>query len=115
MSTNWTKDDYERYLQRKNSPKRSNVQLQKLENADNPLLRDSTTKAKDDHEAGVSKENGVVEKGYRIDVVFLVSDKRRRDPTGMLETVADILIGAIGRFNQGDARRILGDTKSSQG
>jgi len=34
------------------------------------------------------------DKEYRISVTFLVSDKRRRDNPGMLETVCDAIIAA---------------------
>lgn len=42
-------------------------------------------------------------KRYAIRVVFRVSDNRRRDAFGMLETVADCLVRAVRRFNQGDS------------
>lgn len=44
---------------------------------------------------------------YHVRVVFLVSDRRKRDAFGMLETVADALIRAVRRFNSGSAVRQL--------
>ncbi len=45
---------------------------------------------------------------YSVRVVFLVSDRRRRDAFGMLETVADVLIRALRRLNPPDTGGKLG-------
>jgi len=45
---------------------------------------------------------------YRVAVVFRLSDRRRRDPTGMFETVADVLIRAVGRFMQSASDGVVG-------
>ena len=39
--------------------------------------------------------DGGVHRQFRVSVTFLVSDNRRRDPTGMLETIMDCLIHAV--------------------
>lgn len=55
------------------------------------------------HKPKGEEANAVPRKRYRVNVVFLVSDKRTRDAFGMLETVADCLVRAVRRFNQGDS------------
>lgn len=48
-------------------------------------------------------QNAVAGKRYFVSITFRVSDKRKRDAFGMLETVADCLVRAVRRFNQGDS------------
>lgn len=48
-------------------------------------------------------QDAVAGKRYFVSIIFRVSDKRKRDAFGMLETVADCLIRAVRRFNQGDS------------
>lgn len=56
-----------------------------------------------------SKEvDGERDGAYRIAVTFKVSDRRRRDPTGMYETVADVLIEAVRRFMEATSSRVMG-------
>lgn len=52
------------------------------------------------HKAGVPKVDGAGHRKYCFAVTFRVSNNRRRDPTGMLETLADVLVRAVRRFNQ---------------
>lgn len=52
--------------------------------------------------------------GYFLSVTFLVSDRRRRDPTGMFETIADVLVRALRRFNPRVAKGELGHSKSAK-
>ena len=54
---------------------------------------------------GCEVKNGENRKRYSVRVVFRVSDNRKRDAFGMLETIADAIIGAVGRFNQGGSGR----------
>lgn len=51
---------------------------------------------------GSEEKNGAPRKRYSVRTVFLVSDNRKRDAFGMLETVADALIGAVGRLHKGN-------------
>lgn len=76
-----------------------------------PKAGDSGSKDRKDENPDRAKSGAVDGKGhggYRLKVVFKLSDRRRRDPTGMLESVADILVRAVRRFREATADGILG-------
>src|SRR5688572_3095470 len=107
MFMRWTRDDLKNYEQR---TKRASVnpwagrspQLQKPEDSHSGQPHKKTPNP---DRTRHKRTNGSDGKRYRLRVIFRVSDQRRRDAFGMLETVADILIRAVRRFNPPDPMR----------
>lgn len=53
-------------------------------------------------------------KRFRITVDLLVSDNRRRDPDGAINTIMDCLVAAVRRLGEGDRRSGGASKKSPQ-
>lgn len=61
------------------------------------------------HRSKAQEADGRTGGRYHVSIVFMVSDRRKRDAFGMLETVADALVRAVRRFNSGNPMRNVGD------
>lgn len=68
-------------------------ELQKFKDAD---------KGQAHHKPKKAKAHGASHPSYRVTIVFLQSDKRRRDLDGQLSTVLDCLRNAVRRFSAMD-------------
>ena len=56
------------------------------------------------HSPKGKKTDDINRKRFRITVDLLVSDNRRRDPDGAINTIMDCLVTAIRRLSEGDRR-----------
>lgn len=83
-------------IKRLNKPKDQRLPYSKLQEQQNDDER------KDHHKPKKAKDNGAGHPSYRISVVFLQADKRRRDIDNQLSTVLDCLRDAIRRFSAMD-------------
>lgn len=72
---------------------------------ENPVHRD---------EAGAKRMDEAGRPTHRVSIVFRVSDKRRRDNPGMLETLCDVLVAARRRLAE-FGNRARYDDLSSEG
>ena len=51
---------------------------------------------------------------FRVTIDLLISDKRKRDPDGAINTVMDCLVGAVRRLREGDTGNCGASKKGSQ-
>lgn len=51
---------------------------------------------------------------FRVTIDLLISDKRKRDPDGAINTVMDCLVGAVRRLREGDTGDCGASKKGSQ-
>lgn len=91
----WDKATYEAY-QAKRAAAGKRMQLQEHQDGHNQ------TKAKADNQPKEAEAIGPDHKGFRVSVTFRIADKRDRDLDGMLSSVLDCLIDAVGRSLQVD-------------
>ena len=68
--------------------------------ADEVAEREDAEEAVADYETGVSTVDGEGTGTFRIDVVIHVSNRVRRDPTGALETICDIITATRRRLGE---------------
>jgi|SRR6267142_5974537 len=79
----------------------SHTELQKLETVgDEVAEREAFKQAAADYIPRVSTVDGESRGQFRITVVFHVSDRRRRDPTGAFETICDVITATVRRLNE---------------
>lgn len=92
----WSQSDYERFISRQAASKRpARVFVQEQQDdCAGPV----------NHEPEKAKANGSDYPSFHLSVEFLVSDKRDRDGDGMLNTICDCLISAIGRLAKVDSK-----------
>ena len=92
----WSPQEYERYVARQAATKRpARVLVQELKD-------DSAGQV--DNRPKEAETNGVDYPKFHLSVDFLVSDQRDRDGDGMLNTICDCLISAIGRLSKVDSK-----------
>lgn len=86
----------------------SHTELQEFEAMDNEAAeREAVEKAAADYLPGISRLDGESRPKFRITVIFHVSDRRRRDPTGAFETICDLVTATVRRLNERLAGRFV--------
>ena len=60
------------------------------------------------------KADGINRERFRITIDFLVSDNRRRDPDGAINTILDCLVRSVRRLSEGDSGDCGASKKSSK-
>lgn len=90
------------------APELSHAKFQELKKVDNEAAeREAFEKAAAHYIPRVSKVDGESRGQFRITVVFHVSDRRRRDPTGAFETICDVITATVRRLNERLAGRFV--------
>lgn len=101
---NWSIEDVRKFNERTNRNRGGGAASPQLQEPEA-----SHKKRRLDNRAENKNTDGRAGERYFVRVIFRVSDNRKRDAFGMLETVADCLVRAVRRFNSGDAGRSLVD------